>query len=128
VTAGQVPAQLSGTSWKVKADYQVAAPAETRTPTSTERTFAQQRVRMEGWRQRRMGSREDHSTIKGNYKSDLTLTGLLMEGLGLGGGTLLPIIAEGSCGAAGRRSAGPSAGDDYNPLNLALAFQIADPA
>jgi hypothetical protein len=36
---------------------------------------------MEGWRQRRMSSREDHSTIKGNYKTDLTLTGLLMEGL-----------------------------------------------
>jgi hypothetical protein len=30
-----------------------------------------------------MSSREDHSTIKGNYKTDLTLTGLLMEGLGL---------------------------------------------
>jgi hypothetical protein len=29
-----------------------------------------------------MSSREDHSTIKGNYKTDLTLTGLLMEGLG----------------------------------------------
>jgi hypothetical protein len=25
---------------------------------------------------------EDHSTTKGNYKTDLTLTGLLMEGLG----------------------------------------------
>ena len=29
-----------------------------------------------------MSSQEDHSTIKGNYKTDLTLTGLLMEGLG----------------------------------------------
>jgi hypothetical protein len=37
-------------------------------------------VRMEGWRQRRLGSKEDHSTTKGNYKTDLTLTGLLMEG------------------------------------------------
>jgi hypothetical protein len=35
---------------------------------------------MEGWRQRRLGSKEDHSTNKGNYKTDLTLTGLLMEG------------------------------------------------
>jgi hypothetical protein len=35
---------------------------------------------MEGWRQRRLGSKEDHSTTKGNYKTDLTLTGLLMEG------------------------------------------------
>jgi len=31
--------------------------------------------------QRRLGSKEDHSTTKGNYKTDLTLTGLLMEGL-----------------------------------------------
>jgi hypothetical protein len=37
---------------------------------------------MEGWRQRRLGSKEDHSTNKGNYKTDLTLTGLLMEGVG----------------------------------------------
>ncbi len=37
---------------------------------------------MEGWRQRRLGSKEDHSTTKSNYKTDLTLTGLLMEGLG----------------------------------------------
>jgi hypothetical protein len=44
--------------------------------------IAHKRVRMEGWRQRRPGSQEDHSTIKGNYKTDLTLTGLLMEGLG----------------------------------------------
>jgi len=36
---------------------------------------------MEGWRQRRLGSKEGHSTSKGNYKTDLTLTGLLMEGL-----------------------------------------------
>jgi hypothetical protein len=38
---------------------------------------------MEGWRQRRMKSIQDHSTNKGNYKNGLTLTGLLMEGLGL---------------------------------------------
>jgi hypothetical protein len=38
---------------------------------------------MEVWRQRRPGSEEAHSTSKGNYKTDLTLTGLLMEGLGL---------------------------------------------
>ena len=36
---------------------------------------------MEGWRQRRPGSQEDHSTSKGNCKTNLTLTGLLMEGL-----------------------------------------------
>jgi hypothetical protein len=46
--------------------------------------IAHQRVRMEGWRQGRLGSQEDHSTTKGNYKTDLTLTGLLMEGLGTG--------------------------------------------
>ena len=37
---------------------------------------------MEGWRQRRSGSREDQSTIQGHYKIVLTVTGLLMEGLG----------------------------------------------
>ena len=63
-------------------DYQVAAPTETRTPTRHRAKIAHQRVRMEGWRQGRLGSKEDHSTIKGNYKTDLTLTGLLMEGLG----------------------------------------------
>jgi hypothetical protein len=36
---------------------------------------------MEGWRQGRLGAKEGHSTSKGNYKTDLTLTGLLMEGL-----------------------------------------------
>jgi hypothetical protein len=36
---------------------------------------------MEGWRQRRLGSEEDHLTTKGYYKTDLTLTGFLMEGL-----------------------------------------------
>jgi hypothetical protein len=35
---------------------------------------------MEGWRQRRLGAKEDHSTTKGKYKTDLTITGLLMEG------------------------------------------------
>jgi hypothetical protein len=45
--------------------------------------IAHQTVRMEGWRQRRPGSQEDHSTTKGNYKTVLTRTGLLMEGLGI---------------------------------------------
>ena len=63
-------------------DSQVAAPSETRTPNLHRAKIAHQRVRMEGWRQRRLGSKEDHWTTKGNYKTDLTLTGLLMEGLG----------------------------------------------
>ena len=63
-------------------DSQVAAPTETRTPNLHRAKIAHQRVRMEGWRQGRLGSKEDHSTIKGNYKTVLTLTGLLMEGLG----------------------------------------------
>ena len=36
-------------------DYQVAAPAETRTPTLHRANNRSQRVRMEGWRQRRLG-------------------------------------------------------------------------
>ena len=66
-------------------DYQVAAPTEARTPTWHRATIAHKRVRMEGWRQGRLGSKEDHSTIKGNCKTDLTLTGLLMEGVESGG-------------------------------------------
>jgi len=49
---------------------------------------------MEGWRQRRLGSKEDHSTTKGNYKTDLTLTGLLMEGLGVGEKVRLAIFSH----------------------------------
>jgi len=37
-------------------DYQIAAPTESRTPNLHRATIAQQRVRMEGWRQRRLGS------------------------------------------------------------------------
>jgi hypothetical protein len=37
-------------------DNQVAAPTELGTPTMHRATIAQQRVRMEGWRQRRPGS------------------------------------------------------------------------
>src|SRR5205807_7323203 len=38
-------------------DYQVAAPTESSTPNLHRATIAQQRVRMEGWRQERLGSR-----------------------------------------------------------------------
>jgi hypothetical protein len=37
-------------------DYQVAAPTESSTPNLHRATIAHQRVRMEGWRQRRLGS------------------------------------------------------------------------
>jgi len=40
-----------------KVDYQVAAPTESSIPTMHRATIAQQRVRMEGWRQERLGSR-----------------------------------------------------------------------
>jgi hypothetical protein len=39
-------------------DYQVAAPTASRTPNLHRATIAPQRVRMEGWRQRRLGSME----------------------------------------------------------------------
>src|SRR5258706_9270022 len=39
-----------------KVENQVAAPTELSTPTLHRATIAQQRVRMEGWRQRRLGS------------------------------------------------------------------------
>src|SRR5229473_2422268 len=43
-------------------DYQVAAPTESSTPNLHRATIAQQRVRMEGWRQRRLGSTAKIST------------------------------------------------------------------
>src|SRR4029077_363839 len=43
--------------------------------------IAHQRVRMEGWRQRRPGSKTRNSQ-GGRRKNDLTHTGLLMGGLG----------------------------------------------
>src|ERR1700693_5426838 len=49
---GPTPTETVGT----EVDYQVAAPTETRTPNWHRATMAQQRVRMEGWRQRRPGS------------------------------------------------------------------------
>jgi hypothetical protein len=49
---------------------------EQRLPTTRQ---AHKRVRMEGWRQRRRSSMEDHSTNKGNYKTCLTLTGLVLH-------------------------------------------------
>jgi hypothetical protein len=49
-------------------------------PTGTERTIAPQRVQLEGWRQWWPGS-NDKNLLIGKRKTDLTLTGLLMEGL-----------------------------------------------
>src|SRR5258708_20241637 len=62
-------------------DYQVAAPAEIRTPNLHRAKIAQQRVRMEGWRQRRLGSNA-RNPQEGRRKTDLTHAGLIMEGLG----------------------------------------------
>jgi hypothetical protein len=36
---------------------------------------------MEGWRQRRLGKGKNHAYEGKNKRTDLTLTGLLMEGL-----------------------------------------------
>src|SRR5260370_32252699 len=70
-----------------KVDNQVAAPTETSTPNLHRATIAQQRVRMEGWQQRRLGSmgtiwkRRNKEEERTNARKGLTLTGLLMEGL-----------------------------------------------
>jgi hypothetical protein len=63
-----------------KRTYQVAAPAELRTPNLHRANIAHNRVRMEGWRQRRPGS--NGKTPDKKRKTNLILTGLLMEGLG----------------------------------------------
>src|ERR1022692_2526091 len=63
-----------------KVDKQVAAPAEMRTPNlHRATTIAQRRVRMEGWRQWRLGGRKNLVQRK-NKRTHLTPTGLLMEG------------------------------------------------
>jgi hypothetical protein len=60
-------------------DNQVAAPTELSTPTLQRARIAHNRLRMEGWRQRRLGSKERIQVSKN--KTVLTLTGLLMEGV-----------------------------------------------
>jgi hypothetical protein len=63
--------------------------SETGTPNLHRATIAQQRVRMEGWRQRRLGSmgtiwkkkKIKKRKKQKNERKALTLTGLLMEGL-----------------------------------------------
>ena len=54
---------------------------ELSTPTLQRATIAHNRLRMEGWRQRRLGSKA--RIHKRKNKTVLTLTGLLMEGVGL---------------------------------------------
>src|ERR1700692_3980825 len=53
-------------------DYQVAAPTESSTPNLHRATIAQQRVRMEGWRQERLGSRVGTHREEEMNKSILT--------------------------------------------------------
>jgi hypothetical protein len=53
-------------------DYQVAAPTELGTPTMHRATIAQPRVRMEGWRQRRLGSRAGTHREEEKNKNILT--------------------------------------------------------
>src|SRR5580658_5960204 len=53
-------------------DYQVAAPTESSTPTMHRATIAQQRVRMEGWRQERLGSRAGTHREEEKNKNILT--------------------------------------------------------
>jgi hypothetical protein len=62
-------------------DNQVAAPNESSTPKLYRATIAQQRVRMAGWRQERLGSRAGTHWKKEKDKTSLILTGLLMEGV-----------------------------------------------
>ena len=53
-------------------DNQVAAPTELGTPTMHRATIAQQRVRMEGWRQERLGSRAGTHREEEKNKNILT--------------------------------------------------------
>jgi hypothetical protein len=53
-------------------DNQVAAPTESSIPTMHRATIAQQRVRMEGWRQERLGSRAGTHREEEKIKNILT--------------------------------------------------------
>jgi hypothetical protein len=53
-------------------DSQVAAPTESSTPNLHRATIAQQRVRMEGWRQERLGSRAGTHREEEKNKNILT--------------------------------------------------------
>jgi hypothetical protein len=53
-------------------DNQVAAPTESSTPTMHRAKIAQQRVRMEGWRQERLGSRAGAHRKEEKNKNILT--------------------------------------------------------
>jgi hypothetical protein len=53
-------------------ENQVAAPTESSTPNLHRATIAQQRVRMEGWRQERLGSRAGTHREEENNKNILT--------------------------------------------------------
>ncbi len=78
---GQVLAQLRTKRPEPRSILRCQHLLKRKRPTGTERTLAHNKVRMEGWRQGRIGSEEDHSTTRGNDKAGLTRTGLLMEGL-----------------------------------------------
>ncbi|HEY6765947.1 MAG TPA: hypothetical protein VI386_14375 [Candidatus Sulfotelmatobacter sp.] len=72
----QVTAAKSWPSFRRKTgaevDYQVAAPTESSTPNLHRATIAQQRVRMEGWRQERPGSRAGTHREEEKNKNILT--------------------------------------------------------
>ena len=62
---GPVPFEMG-----TEVDNQVAAPTETTTPKLHRATIAQQRVRIEGWRQRRLGSMEEEKMKKKEKKRE----------------------------------------------------------
>src|SRR6266403_2022746 len=75
VVAGRSWLEIS--LWKTgktgrEVDYQVAAPTESSTPKLHRATIAQQRVRMEGWRQERLGSRAGTHREEEKNKNILT--------------------------------------------------------
>jgi hypothetical protein len=54
-------------------------------PAGTKRKIALNELQVEGWRQRRLGSDEDHPTSRASYKTRSKPTGLVMGGTGAGG-------------------------------------------
>src|SRR6202162_3281768 len=76
---GPTPTETVGT----EVDYQIAAPLKREHPTGTERQWLNKEC---GWKDGdRGGPAQTQKPLGGKRKTNLTLTGLLMEGLGLRG-------------------------------------------
>ena len=79
MTASKAWPNVHSKEWKERSTNRWQHRLQRERPTCTERKDRSLRVRMEGWRQWRLGREKKLSQRKGE-RTDLTPTGLLMEG------------------------------------------------